>query len=145
MSSFRVVTRGAAITLCCVGMIGCTKARYAQTNIGQALTTPVRQTFTGGVSGEVICNEGTVCADVEVLRVHADPRDGGGVQVLLHNRTGKSVNVQIALWVLSPEGALLDQTPFQDVPLPPRQEKMWETANIHRAGAKLQVRLRAPR
>ncbi|MEM7589762.1 MAG: hypothetical protein AAF320_06380 [Myxococcota bacterium] len=127
---------------CTVTLFGCTKMRYAQTSIGQALTTPVKQNAQG-IPVEVICNEGTVCAEVEVLSVNVEQHDAGAVQVLLHNRTGKSVLVQVGLWVLSPQGALLDETPFESVPLEPRQERMWQAQGVYRQNAKLQVRLRA--
>lgn len=127
---------------CAVTWIGCTKMRYAQTSIGQALTTPVKQNAQG-IPVEIICNEGTVCAEVEVLSVNVQQRDAGAVQVLLHNRTGKSVLVQVGLWVLSTQGALLDETPFESVPLEPRQERMWQARGVYRQNAKLQVRLRA--
>ena len=127
---------------CVVVLCGCTKMRYAQTSIGQAFTTPVKQNAQG-IPIEVICNEGTVCAEVEVFRVHVQQRDAGAVQVLLHNRTGKSVLVQVGLWVLSPQGALLDETPFESVALEPRQERMWQARGVYRQNAKLQVRLRA--
>ncbi|MEM7402746.1 MAG: hypothetical protein AAF310_01825 [Myxococcota bacterium] len=127
---------------CSMLLCSCTKMRYAQTSLGQALTTPIKQNAQG-IPVEIICNEGTVCAEVEVLSVNVEQSNAGAVQVLLHNRTGKSVLVQIGLWVLSPQGALLDETPFESVPLEPRQERMWQAQGVYQQNAKLQVRLRA--
>ncbi|MEM7588819.1 MAG: hypothetical protein AAF320_01450 [Myxococcota bacterium] len=61
---------------CAVTLFGCTKMRYAQTSVGQALTTPVKQNAQG-IPVEVICNEGTVCAEVEVFSVNVEQRDAG--------------------------------------------------------------------
>ena len=130
--------------ICCLVVLSssCTRARYARTSLGQALTTPVKQAAQN-VPVEVICNEGTVCAEVEVLSVSVEQQPGGQIQALLHNRTGKSVAVQASVWVLSAQGAMLDQTPFETIALEPRQERMWIAGGVYQPKAKLQVRLRA--
>ena len=117
----------------------CAQTRYATTSIEQAIDNPVTQTYDWG---EVYCGRGTVCAEVEVLRVDIEHRDGGRIQLVLHNRTGDQVSVQIGLEILDANGARLDQTSFQDVGLQPRQERSWEMPGIFRQGAKVRVVLR---
>ena len=52
--------------------MGCAQVRYAQTDLEQAIDNPVTKTFPWG---EVYCGRGTVCAEVEVLRVDIEPND----------------------------------------------------------------------
>lgn len=118
---------------------GCTSMRYGQTAMGQAIDSPVTIPFAWG---EVFCGRGVVCAEVEVLRVDFDNRKGGRVEVLLHNRTGSSVVVQVSLEMMDASGARLDSSNFQNVALPPRQEKYWEMPGIYQPGAKIRVVLR---
>lgn len=120
-------------------LLGCAQIRYGQTSIGQAIDNPVSQTFDWG---EVYCGQGTVCAEVEVIRVDFENRDGGRVEVTLHNRTSEKVAVQIALEILAENGTRLDKSTFQDVPLAPRQEAVWEMPGIYRKGAQIRVSLR---
>jgi hypothetical protein len=119
--------------------MGCAQVRYGQTGIGQAIDNPVTQEFAWG---EVYCGQGTVCAEVEVLRVDFEDRDGGRVEVTLHNRTGERVAVQIGLEILAANGTRLDKSTFQDLPLQPRQEAVWEMPGIYKKGARIRVSLR---
>ena len=123
-----------------VAATGCAQVRYAETSVGQAVDNPVTQSFEWG---EVHCPQGTVCAEVEVRSVNIEPRDGGRIEVTLHNRTGESVAAQIAIEILDDQGARLDKTNFQDVPLAPRQEQVWDMPGIYREGARVRVLLRA--
>ena len=120
--------------------VGCAQARYAQTGIGGAIDNPVTQTYDWG---EVYCGQGTVCAEIEVRQVNIEDKDGGRIQVILHNRTGLQVAGQIKLEILDGGGATLDETAFENVPLQPRQETSWEMPGIYRQGAKVRVSLRA--
>src|SRR5688572_8690484 len=122
-----------------VWLTACAQMRYGQTSIGQAIDNPVTQEFAWG---EVYCGQGTVCAEVEVLRVDIDDRDGGRVEVTLHNRTSEKVAVQIALEIVAENGTRLDKSTFQEVPLAPRQEAVWEMPGIYRKGARVRVSLR---
>jgi len=121
-------------------MMSCAQARYARTGIEQTIDNPVTQSYKWG---EVQCYQGTVCAEVEVLRIDIEPRDGGKVELTLHNRTGKSVAVQVALEILDDQGVRLDITNYEDVALPPRQEQVWSMPGIARQGAKVRVLMRA--
>jgi hypothetical protein len=118
---------------------GCAQMRYAQTSIGQAIDSPVTVSFSWG---EVYCGRGQVCAEVEVKRVDFEKRNGGRVEVTLHNRTGLSLSAQIALEIVSETGARLDSTMFQNIALPPRQEIVWEMPGIYHEGGKIRVLLR---
>jgi hypothetical protein len=120
--------------------VACAQARYAQTGVGQAIDNPVTQTYPWG---EVYCGQGTVCAEIEVRRVDVEDRDGGRVQVTLHNRTGAQVAAQIQLQILDGSGTELDSTAFENVPLQPRQETTYEMPGVYRQGAKVRVVLRA--
>lgn len=120
-------------------MGSCAQMKRAQTGIGQAIHNPVTQTFQWG---EVYCGQGEVCGEVEVIRVDVENRDGGRVDVTLHNRTGDQVAVQIALEILAANGSTLDRTSFFNVALQPRQEQNWTMPGIMRAGQKVRVSLR---
>lgn len=120
-------------------LAGCAQARYAQTGIGQTIDNAVTVPFAWG---EVYCGRGKVCAEVEVVRVDFEDRNNGRVEVTLRNRTGLTVALQIGLEILDENGTRLDRTTFQDVPLPGRQEKVWEMPGIYKKGAKIRVILR---
>lgn len=121
-------------------LLSCAQARYARTSLEQSIDNPVTQTYEWG---EVQCYQGTVCAEVEVLRIDVEPRDGGKVELTLHNRTGESVALQVALEILDPQGVRLDMTNYEDVALPPRQEQVWSMPGVARQGAKIRVLMRA--
>jgi hypothetical protein len=123
-------------------LFACAQARYAQTSVEQAVDNPVTQSYAWG---EVHCPQGTVCAEIEVLRVDIEPRTGGRIEVTLHNRTGESVVAQIALEILDAQGVRLDKTNFQDVPLAPRQEQVWDMPGVYQENAKVRVVMRARR
>ncbi len=118
---------------------GCAQMRYAQTSAGQAIDNPVTVPFDWG---EVYCGRGQVCAEIEVTRVDFEKRNGGRVEVTLHNRTGLSLAGQIALEIVSDTGARLDSTTFQNIALPPRQEIVWEMPGIYHQDGKIRVMLR---
>src|SRR5687768_1409555 len=91
-------------------LVSCAGMRRAQTGIGQTINNASTQKFAWG---EVYCGQGTVCSEIEVLRVDFENRNGGVVEVTLHNRTGVHVQAQIALEIVNDEGAQLDSTTFQ--------------------------------
>jgi hypothetical protein len=126
--------------VCLASLSACVGARYARTSVGQAFVGEVRieQPW-----GEVLCGDGRVCAEAEVTRVDFEKRDGGRVEVTLHNRTGVSLIVQIALEIYKDDGAVLDRTTFQNLPIPPRQDQSWSMPGIYRSGAKVRVILRS--
>lgn len=119
---------------------GCSQMKYAQTGIDQTIHNAVTKQFEWG---EVYCGQGVVCAEVEVRRVDVENRDGGRVDVVLHNRTGTQVAAQIGLEVLSPEGAVLDRTTFFNIALQPRAEQFWSMPGIMQKNQKIRVSLRA--
>jgi len=119
----------------------CTQSKYAQTSVSQAISSPVTTTFPWG---EVYCGHGEVCAEVEVVRVDVQNKDGGRVEVILHNRTFSTVAVQISLEIIDENGAATDRTNFYNVPLQPRQEKPWHMPNLMKKDHKVRVSLRTP-
>lgn len=120
--------------------MACAQVRYAQTSIGQAINNPVTREFAWG---EVYCGQGTVCSEIEVISVDIEKRDGGRIDVRLHNRTGNFAAVQIALEIVAPNGTKLDDTNFEDVGISPRQERLWSMPGIYKNNAKVRVMLRA--
>lgn len=131
----KLIILGAVLALlqACAGM------RQAQTGIRQAINNPVEQKFKWG---EVYCGQGTVCGEIEVVRVDFENRDAGQVQVTLHNRTGLDLQAQIALEIYNDEGAQLDQSNFQDLGIPASQNRTWTMPGIYQKGAKIRVVLR---
>lgn len=130
--------------LVCTGLmlassLGCAQVRYAQTSVGQAVDNPVVITADWG---EVSCGRGTVCAEVEVLRVDTEQRDMGRIDVLLHNRTTGPVAVQVTLEVLGPDGIVVDRTNAEDVALEALQERSFTMPGIYRPNHKVRVLLR---
>lgn len=123
-----------------LSLVGCTQMRYAQTSVGQFFYNSQTVPFNGG---EVICGDGRVCGEVEVVRVDIEPANKGRIDVTLHNRTGDKVAVQVAIEILAANGSRLDYTTFQNVPLQPRQETVWSMPGIYREGAGVKVVLRA--
>jgi hypothetical protein len=119
--------------------VGCAQIRYGQTSLGQALngsiTIPAEW-------GEIYCGQGAVCAEVEVVRVDFENRDGGRIEVTLHNRTASQVAVQVGIEILAPNGSKLDTSRFSDVPLAPRQESGFEMPGIYKKGGKIRISLR---
>src|SRR3989338_9105421 len=85
----------------------CAGVRQAQTGIRQGINNSVDQQFSWG---EVYCGQGTVCSEIEVLRVDFENRNGGQVQVTLHNRTGLDLQAQIGLEIVNDDGAGLDRS-----------------------------------
>lgn len=117
----------------------CAGMRQTQTGIRQGVNNSVDQQFAWG---SVYCGQGTVCGEIEVLRVDFENRDGGQVQVTLHNRTGLDLQVQASLEILNAEGARLDQTNFQNIGIPASQQTVWSMPGVFQKGAKVRVILR---
>ncbi len=118
---------------------GCAQVRYAETGIGGAIDNPVT---VPAAWGEVYCGRGVVCAEIEVLRLDAEERDGGRIDVALHNRTGEARAIQISLEIMNSSGVKVDSTNFQDFALEARQERTFTMPGIHRAGHKVRVLIR---
>lgn len=118
---------------------GCAQVRYAETAVGGAIDNPVTVPASWG---EVYCGRGVVCAEVEVVRVDAEHRDGGTVDVILHNRTGEARAIQVSLEVIDDKGVKVDSTNFEDVALEARQERSFTMKGINRLGHQLRVVLR---
>lgn len=119
--------------------IGCAQIRYGETSIGQTINNPVTVPFAWG---EVSCGRGTVCAEVEVLRVDFEDRDGGRIEVTLHNRTGSLVAVQAGIEILAQNGSRVDSSRFQDVSIRPRGEAVFDMPGLYKKGARIRVSLR---
>lgn len=116
----------------------CTPLKRAQTGIARSI---------GGsevirVGGhEVYCSQGRVCAEVEVLSISAEDRDGGKVRVVLKNRTGNTALVAIHLQIQSASGEVLTETRPEQVALPATQEKAYEMPGVYKQGATVRVLL----
>ena len=78
----------------------------------------------------------------KLVSVDAEERDGGRIDVNLHNRTGEARAIQISLEVINNNGVKVDSTNFQDFALEARQERTFSMPGIHRAGHKIRVVLR---
>lgn len=118
---------------------GCAQVRYAETAVGGAIDNPVTVPASWG---EVYCGRGVVCAEVEVVSVNAENRDGGTVDVVLHNRTGEARAIQVSLEVIDSKGVKVDATNFEDVAIEARQERTFTMKGVNRIGHQLRVVLR---
>lgn len=123
-----------------VSLGGCsTQMRYLQTGIDRTLNPPVTQDFPWG---QIHCGEGVVCAEVGVVRVDYEDRDGGRVEVVLQNRTSSQIGLQIAIEIIGPNGARLDYSRPENVAIQPRQNYTWQMPGIYQRGGKIRVLLR---
>jgi hypothetical protein len=119
-------------------VISCTTLKRAQTGIARTV---------GGnevinVNGhEVYCSQGRVCAEVEVLNISVEDRDGGRVRVVLKNRTGNTALVAIRLEIMSATGEVLTETRPEQVAIPATQEKAYEMPGVYKKGARVRVML----
>ena len=127
------------ISILSVLVSSCAGVRQAQTGLRGAINNSVEQKYKWG---EVYCGEGTVCSEIEVLRVDFENRNGGRVEVTLHNRTGLGLQAQIGLEIMNDDGARLDSSTFQDIGIPASQEKVWSMPGVYQKGAKIRVILR---
>ncbi len=116
----------------------CTPLKRAQTGIARGI---------GGsevimVDGhEVYCSQGRVCAEVDVLSISVEDRDGGKVRVVLKNRTGNNALVAVRLEIKSASGEVLTETRPEQVALPATQEKTYEMPGVYKKGATVRVLL----
>lgn len=116
----------------------CTPLKRAQTGIARGI---------GGsevimVDGhEVYCSQGRVCAEVDVLSISVEDRDGGKVRVVLKNRTGNNALLAIRLEIKSASGEVLTETRPEQVALPATQEKTYEMPGVYKKGATVRVLL----
>lgn len=116
----------------------CTPLKRAQTGLARGIAGSTKVEIDGN---EVYCSEGKVCAEVEVMAIWVEDRDGGTVRVVLKNRTGNTALVQIRLEIRSASGEVLTETRPENFSLPPTQEKSYEMRGIARKGAKVRVLL----
>lgn len=133
MMKIALLVLGMALLQSCAGV------RQAQTGMRRAFNNATQEQYAWG---EVFCGQGTVCSEIEVLRVDFEDRDQGQVQVTLLNRTGLDLQVQIALEIYNEQGAVIDQSAFQNVGMPASQQKTWSMPGIYKKGAKIRVVLR---
>jgi hypothetical protein len=127
-----------------VALAACTPLRQVTVETDEAIVGQVNEARD---FGRVVCFEGPVCKDLEVRRVQVD-RDEGPVAVVLRNRTGEMLAVQVSLEVVERDGARAETTRFTDVAMAPRQERALEMPAIGRALTKdreLHVVIRARR
>lgn len=115
----------------------CTPIKRAQTGLARSIA----GTETAIVDGhEVYCSEGKVCAEVNVLAISVENKDGGRVQVTLKNQTGNAARLQIRLQIKDRmTGEVFFESFAEDVPLPPTQEKTYEMRGIYRKDALVRV------
>lgn len=114
----------------------CTPLKRAQTSL--ARTIAGQETIQLG-SHEVYCSEGKVCAEVDVLSIVAEDRDGGRVKVVLKNRTGNTALIQIRLQIRNPEGEVVSESRPENVAIPPTQEKTYEMPGLNKKAGKVRV------
>jgi hypothetical protein len=124
-------------TFVMVLLSACTPLKRAQTGMARAIA----GSDTINVGGhEVYCSEGKVCAEVDVLAIVAEDRDGGRVKVSLKNRTGNTALVQIHLQIKNPAtGEILTETRPENVAIPGTQEKTYDMPGVNRKGAVVRV------
>lgn len=119
--------------------LSCTPLKKAQTGMARAIAGHETKQVSGQ---EVYCSEGKVCAEVDVLSIHVEDKDGGKVKVTLKNRTGNHALVQIRLQIIKREsGEVLVETRPENVALPPTQEKLYEMPGVYKHGALVRVLL----
>jgi hypothetical protein len=120
-------------------LLSCTPMKRAQTGLARAIagSEVIR---VGG--HEVYCSQGKVCAEVDVLAISAEDRDGGRVRVTLKNRTGDTALLQIRLQIKNPTtDEILIETRPENVAIPPTQEKIYEMPGVSKRGAVVRVLL----
>ncbi len=118
-------------------MSSCTPMKRAQTGMARAIAGS-EVIKVGG--HEVYCSEGKVCAEVDVVAISVEDRDGGRVRVTLKNRTGNNALIQIRLQIKdATSGEILTETRPENMPLPATQEKIYEMPGVNRKGAVVRV------
>lgn len=117
----------------------CTPLKRAQTGMARAIA----GSETISVDNhEVYCSEGKVCAEVEVLTIDVEDRDGGKVTVNLKNRTGNTALVQIHLQIKDRmSGRIYTETRAENVAIKPTEEKIYEMPGLYKKGALVRVLL----
>ncbi len=121
----------------------CTPIKRAQTGLARSIAGS--EVIKVG-DHEVYCSEGKVCAEVDVLAISAEDRDGGRVRVTLKNRTGNTALVQIRLQIRNAgNGDILTETRPENVALPGTQEKIYEMPGVNRHGGVVRVLLNTAR
>jgi hypothetical protein len=120
-------------------LFSCTPLKRAQTGMARAIA----GSETIKVGGhEVYCSEGKVCAEIDVIAIGVEDRDGGKVKVTLKNRTGNTALVQIRLQIFNPNsGEVLSETRSENVAIPPTQEKIYEMPGVYKKGSLVRVLL----
>jgi|GEM_PF-1728523 len=117
----------------------CTPMKRAQTGVARAIAGSEAINVGGH---EVYCSQGEVCAEVDVLAISVEDRDGGKVKVTLKNRTGETALIQIRLQIKNPAtGEVISETRPENVAIPPTQEKIYEMPGIYKKGAVVRVLL----
>ncbi|HXW53473.1 MAG TPA: hypothetical protein VEL47_05140 [Myxococcota bacterium] len=117
----------------------CTPLKRAKTGVTRAIA----GSETTNVGGhEVYCSEGEVCAEIDVLAVSVEDRDGGRVRVTLKNRTDNTALIQIRLQIKNPTtGEVFSETRPENVAIPATQEKIYEMPGVFKKGAVVRVLL----
>lgn len=126
-----------AVSSAFIFIMSCTPIKRAQTGLARAIAGS-DTIIVGG--HEVYCSEGKVCAEVDVLTISAEDRDGGRVRVTLKNRTGNTALVQVRLQIKNAaNGEVITETRSENVAIPPTQEKIYEMPGVNRKGATIRV------
>lgn len=127
--------------LCSVSLLllaSCTPMKRAQTSLARGIT----GSNTIEVNGhEVYCSEGKVCAEIDVLSIWVEDRDGGKVRVVLKNRTGNDALVQLRMEIRAASGEVLMETRPKNIPIPSTEEKSYELSGVARKGATVRILL----
>jgi hypothetical protein len=130
-----------SVTLAAFYITSCTPLKRAQTGLARGIAGSSLTTVGGH---EVYCSEGKVCAEIDVLAISVEDRDGGRVRVTLKNRTGNTALVQIRLQIKNKDtGEIITETRSENVALPATQEKVYEMPGVNRQGSVVRVLLNA--
>lgn len=126
-----------------LALVACTPARDAIRTTGGAIVGQVHES--PDVDAKVRCFEGPVCKDIEVRRIQVEK--DGPVIVVLRNRSGDALSVQVQLEWVRDDGGRDDVTRFHSVAMAPRQEGILEMPGFGRGkdGHSLMVTVRDPR
>ena len=91
------------------------------------------------MSHEIYCSQGRVCAEIDVLKIDVEDKDGGKVKITLKNRTGDTSLIQIHLQVIGADGDILTETKPENFTLPPTQEKIYQMPGVARKNSHVRV------
>lgn len=117
---------------------GCTGLKRSQTAVSRGIMGHVDKEVSGH---RVVCSQGPVCSEVDVLRISAEDRDNGKVSVTLENRTGNTALVQVVLEIVDASGEMLTSTRPENVSIPGHKSTVYSMPGVYKKGAMVRVKL----